>query len=155
MFARFAAFTALNRIGKTRPRAWTAITEGLHSEQPSVREGTEFALRETYDEALLEVLAARAEGRQPVARRWPTESRETALRLVAALHHKPPQWNGEWWTYHPALAPPPARNVAWNGTQNVLTSLRNSIQTTEPSLRFVAVEGLQATYRWHRAREAG
>jgi len=137
LFARFAAFTALTRIDKTRSRAWTAIAEGLRSQQPSIREGTEFALRETYDEALLEVLARAIEGRQPIAQRWPTASREAALKLVAALHHKPPQWNGEWWAYHPALAPPPIKNVAWSGTEKVLIVLRRSIQATEPSLRLV------------------
>src|SRR5439155_17289054 len=103
------------------------IAEGLRSQQASIRAGTQFALRDTYDEALLDVLATRAEGRQPIARRWPTESRETVIRLIAALHHKPPQWNGEWWAYHPALAPPPIKNVAWKGTRKVLTVLRNSV----------------------------
>src|SRR5439155_8764459 len=52
LFARYAAFHALNRIGRTNGSAWAEIVKGLESASGAVREGTLFALRESYDEAL-------------------------------------------------------------------------------------------------------
>ena len=54
LFARYAAFYALRRIGLQNSQAWTAIVGGLASDRPAVREGTTFAVRETYDPALVQ-----------------------------------------------------------------------------------------------------
>src|SRR5206468_4137981 len=90
-----------------------------------------------YDERLLATLTDRVE--QP----YPTESRQTALRLIAALHHKVPDWDCSWWAYHPTLADPPAKSVAWAGTQKVLSVLENCVGSEGPSLRLDALDGLE------------
>ncbi len=139
IFARHAVFTALNRIGRANRTAWSEIAKGLESYRPAVREGTEFALRETYDTVLLDVLIALAgEPQRDLA------TRETALRLVSELHHKLPEWNGEWWAYHPALGAPPEKNAVWAGTPKSVASLRALLDDADSRLRLLAVNGLRA-----------
>src|SRR5205807_1668272 len=55
-FARYGAFTALNRIGRRDPAAWGAIVLGLSHAKPKVRDGVTMALRETYEPALVQTL---------------------------------------------------------------------------------------------------
>ncbi len=138
LFVRFAAFTALNRIGRQHPSAWAHIASALASSDEQVREGASFALRETYDPTLLEALVTVAQ-----ASPYSTAARETALRLVAVLHHKAPAWKGEWWAYHPALSPPPAKIEAWLGTIQVLATLRKALTDAEPAVRVAAVDGIR------------
>ncbi|PYK63574.1 MAG: hypothetical protein DME21_02475 [Verrucomicrobia bacterium] len=139
LFARHAVFTALNRIGRANRTAWAEIAKGLESDRAAVREGTEFALRATYDTVLLDVLIALAgEPQRDLA------TRETALRLVSELHHKLPEWNGEWWAYHPALGAPPEKNEVWAGTPKIVASLRGVLDDAESRLRLLAVNGLRA-----------
>jgi putative membrane-bound dehydrogenase-like protein len=137
LFARHAAFTALNRIGRAQPAAWPAIVRGLDSPDARLREATAFALRETFAQPLVDALQPLATDH---ARR--VEVREGALKALAALHHQPPEWRGEWWAYHPAKAPAPERTVAWAGTEIILRALREALTGPEPRLRLVAAEGL-------------
>jgi len=137
MFARFAMFTALNRIGREQPKTWRTIAQGLQSKHPAIRQATEFALRETYDETLLGVFADFSRSASPALR-------ETALKLVAGLHHQYPKWKGEWWAYHPALAAPPAKQTDWAGTREVMALLRQNVSASDPHLRLIAVDGFQA-----------
>ena len=139
LFVRYAAFTALNRIGTNAPSAWAVIVRGLESKSARVREGTTFALRETYDSELLTEFTKlfRDTTKSPASRR-------VALELIAALHHRQPAWKGQWWAYHPALQPPPARTEPWSGTDLVLTTLRDGLRETEPALRRACIDGLAA-----------
>lgn len=137
LFARYASFTALHRIGTNTPSAWPAIVRGLTSEKERIREGTYFALRDTYDEGLLTALVAlRREVGQP------NSVRRDALRLIGALHHQRPAWNQEWWAYHPALQPPPAKTANWTGTETVLAVLRDGLRESDAGLRRACIEGL-------------
>lgn len=137
LFARYASFTALRRIGTNTPSAWPAIVRGLTSEKERIREGTFFAVRDTYDERLLAALVAllREAGQ-------PNSVRGDALKLVGALHHQKPAWNQEWWAYHPALQPPPAKTASWSGTETVLAVLRNGLRESDAGLRRACIEGL-------------
>ena len=137
LFVRFATFTALNRIGKQAPSAWPAIVQGLANSNSRIREGTTFALRETYDEQLLAALAALFKDSTK-----PTAMRRAALDLIAALHHQKPPWKGEWWAYHPALQPPPGKSEAWNGTAVVMATLREGLQEQDFELRRTCIAGL-------------
>ena len=116
IFARYAAFTALNDIGRAHPESWKTVAEGLDNTNGRVREATAFALRETEDVQLIAVLASFAQSSANVA------TREAAVRLLAPLHHTLPPWKGEWGAYHPALAPPPKRTVEWAGTSCTTTA---------------------------------
>ena len=139
LFARYAVFTALNRIGTNAPSAWPAIVRGLESDNARVREGTTVALRDTYAEPLLAALVNlfRDTARSPAARR-------AALELIAAQHHQKPAWKGQWGAYHPALQPPPAKTERWIGTDLVLTTLRDGLRETDPTLRRAGIDGLAA-----------
>ena len=52
LFAHYADFLALRRIGLADPNGWPRIVEGFGSDKASVREGVYFAARETYDVGL-------------------------------------------------------------------------------------------------------
>jgi putative membrane-bound dehydrogenase-like protein len=147
VFSRYAAFTALNEVGRRHPDAWAVIATGLTHTNERIRTATAYALRETHDIKLVSALADLARGRpetNPIPRTADSAVRETALRLLASMHHKLPEWRGEWWAYHPALAPPPPRTVEWPGTKPVLDSLANALNDDAPKVRLAAVEGLQA-----------
>ena len=136
-FARYATFTALNRTGTNTPSAWSDIAAGLKHRTPRLREGTQFALRETYDPSLVITLASLA-GNQ----RNSTELRLVALELIAPLHHRQPEWKGQWWAYHPALQPPPARTETWTGTPLILMTLLNGLEAHDPRIRRTSIAAL-------------
>ena len=137
-FARYAVFTALNRIGRNNAAQWPAIVKGLNRRESDIREGTEFALRETYDSTLVAELAQLARNRQQ-----PVVARESALRLLTLLHHKTKPWRGEWWAYHPVNQPPPAKTEPWTGTDTVLAVLGENLSDKSPHLRLAAVNGVR------------
>ena len=146
LFTRFAVFTGLNRIGTNAPSAWPVIARGLESDRPRIREGTTLALRETYDESLLTALVNvfRDTAKSPTAR-------SAALELIAALHHQKPPWKGQWWAYHPALQPPPAKTEAWAGSGLVLATLRDGLSERDPGLRRACIDGLATARDTHSA----
>ena len=137
LFARYAAFTALNRIGRRVPGLWERITEGLSSDSERVRSGTLFALRNTYDPKLVEVLTRRAGSDRRA------EARALALTALAPLHRQPKPWDGRWWGTQPVLAPPPKKEVVWDGTLAVAQALRGALASNAPAVRLAAVKGLQ------------
>ncbi|MCI0747629.1 MAG: HEAT repeat domain-containing protein [Verrucomicrobia subdivision 3 bacterium] len=136
--AAYGMFTALNRIGKRHPQAWERIARGLLSEISLVRERTSFALRETYDERLVAALSSIVAEEENG-----TDSRALALRLLAELHRKRPEWKGEWWAYHPVKSPPPEKTVEWAGTPVVLQALRRALEDEKQAMRHAAVEGIR------------
>jgi len=161
LFARYAVFASLNRIGRAHPALWAEIARGLADDEPLIREGTSFALRETYDLALVEVLCQIASGDQrksggrgPALFRREVNgrasesgvsplAREAAIKLLAPLHRQTPAWKGEWWAYHPVNSPPPAKNIEWSGTAQILESLRAALDDPSLLVRRAAVDGIQ------------
>jgi putative heme-binding domain-containing protein len=137
-FTRYAVFTALNRIGRAEPSAWRAIVRGVEHSNPVVRTGALMALRETYDPALVEALAGVAGDAAK-----PPETRAAVLSLLGPVHRQKPAWKGEWWAYHPVNAPPPAKSVAWAGTEAVQTGLRRSLGDAHPLVRRAGADGLR------------
>ncbi|MDX1951317.1 MAG: HEAT repeat domain-containing protein [Verrucomicrobiota bacterium] len=137
LFARYAAFTALNRIGRKSPSAWEMILQGWESNNDRIIEGTSFAVRETYDGDLLAALVKvfRDKGKN-------LAMRQRAVELIATLHHQKPEWKGEWWAYHPALQPAPAKTVKWSGTELVLATLQAGLTETNSELRLACIRGL-------------
>jgi putative membrane-bound dehydrogenase-like protein len=137
LFVRYAVFSALNRIGRAHPSAWNSVAAGLESAKPRVREGAAFAIRDTYDETLVGVLAklARNSTKQAVAR-------QAALKALGSLHRQKPPWKGEWWAYHPVNAPPPQKTVEWAGTPAILAALREGVQDADASVRLASLRGI-------------
>jgi putative membrane-bound dehydrogenase-like protein len=138
LYARFAGFTALNRIGRAEPRAWHAIIPGLADNNPRIREGTEFAIRETYDPSLVEALITMAANSTAAL-----PARSSALRCLVSLAHRPLEWRGEWGAYHPALAPAPAKTNVWEGTPHCFAAFEHALRDPEPPLRLLAIEGMR------------
>jgi len=137
LFARYAAFTALNRIGTNAPTAWSNIVQGLEHPSPQVSEATASALRDTYDPQLAEVLIRIFRDSSK-----PLKTRLTSLSLLSLMHHQPPAWKGQWWAYHPALQPPPEKTVAWSATEIILKAMRDGLQESSPTLRRGCIQAL-------------
>jgi putative membrane-bound dehydrogenase-like protein len=137
LFARYAVFTALHRIGTNSPAVWPTIADGLSHEDSRVREGTRFALRETYAPEIVPPLVKAF--RDKDARE---ETRLLALELLAAVTHREPEWKGQWWAYHPALQPPPKKTEPWAGTQSALATLRRGLRDTDPAIRQRCIRAL-------------
>jgi putative heme-binding domain-containing protein len=131
-------FTALNRIGRADHRTWPVIATGLEQDDRSVREGTTFALRETYEPRLAQTLAELARSKTR-----PVEARAAAVRLLAQISRKQPSWKGEWWAYHPVNSPPPAKSEDWEGSPIVRSVLRDALGDRELVVRRTAVEGIR------------
>ncbi len=133
-WVRYAAFTALNRIGRAHAEAWPSIVTGIAEARPQVREATGFSLRETYAPALVESLAA-------FVTQHP--SLPTPFPLLGELYRKHPDWDGNWWAYHPADAPPPAKSLTWAGSSRIGQVLSNGLAATSPEVRLAAVQAVQ------------
>jgi len=137
-FARYSVFTALNRIGRADYRSWPTIAQGLQRDNPRVREGTLFALRETCEPPLARTLADLA--RSKSAR---VEARADAVQLLSQIHRKKPAWKGEWWAYHPVNSPPPEKTDEWEGSAIVQSVLRDALRDSELIVRRTAVDGIR------------
>lgn len=136
-FARFAVFHALNRIGRAHPVVWPDLVASLAN--GDVRSAASHALRETWDTALLEALRNFA---SDPAR--PSPARAEAVTLIAQAARKFPEWTGDWWAYHPALAAAPKKTDAWEGTEAALGQLRASLSDAHPEVRLAAVRAIAA-----------
>jgi putative membrane-bound dehydrogenase-like protein len=137
LFGRYSIFTALNRIGRRAPEAWSEIAAGLSHTNERVRESARFALRETYEPALVTVLAGVASGSA-----GSHHGRAAAAELLAASRFRPAPWAGEWGAYHPALEPAPPRTNDWAGSVAVVGALERLANDDNPVIRRAVVEGL-------------
>ncbi|MEX0585879.1 MAG: HEAT repeat domain-containing protein, partial [Pirellulales bacterium] len=99
---------------------------------------TGFAMREIYDEALVDALVA-----QTAAKNVDADARARAVMLLAQRAWQPAPWRGEWWAYHPALKLPPAKTTAWKGTEPIRQVLRRCLADDSPEVRRAAVGGLR------------
>jgi putative heme-binding domain-containing protein len=134
---RYSAWTAMNQIGRRDAKAWRQIVGDLAIANEQQRQGIIFALRETYDLALVKELADFATNA-----RSPAAARTLAIGLLAEVCYRYPQWKGEWWAYHPALAPAPQKTSGWEGTAMAMTALRAGLDDREAPIRRASVDGL-------------
>jgi putative heme-binding domain-containing protein len=142
-FVRHATFGALHRIGQSSPPAWAAIGRGLRSDRPPIREGTLFAMRETYQEPVIRVLAAFVGDVEE-----PAPARAAALGVLAELELKPPPWDGRWWRNgpyafaedNPKIGPRIDKTEGWAGTAVVRETLHAALEDPSPLVRARAAE---------------
>ena len=134
LFSRYATFTALHRIGEANPAAWAQIAGGLGHPSAAVREGTLFAMRETFAQQNAAALIAFASSdAQPAAR-------AEALTTLAALHHAPVPWTGKWWGTQPVLREAPLpKTVAWAATDPILAAIGVALKDSDFIVRRAAV----------------
>jgi putative membrane-bound dehydrogenase-like protein len=134
-FTRYAVFTALHRIGLAHPEAWEKIATGFSDEKPAVREGTLFAMRETFSEKTADTLAALV-----VSPKTTVESRKAALGALAELHRLAAPWDGKWWGTQPVLREKPTpKTETWSKTSVVQDAVRFSLRDADESVRRTAV----------------
>lgn len=146
LFARYAAFKALNRMGSANPKAWPEIVAGFDSVVPEIREGVYFATRETYDAALVKTLAAFS-----AMQMIPTEPRTNVLKLLASLYQKPPPWNGDWWNTMPVNGSPPAKTENWAGSPLVAAAMRAALMDEQSAMRQIAFDWVRNSHDEHSA----
>ncbi|QOV90454.1 HEAT repeat domain-containing protein [Humisphaera borealis] len=137
LFARFALFTALHRIGKANPDAWPAIVAGIEGDSDAVRANVTYALRNTYDSKLVDALVKLAFDKTK-----PAVARSTALLSAADLHRQPKPWGGNWWATQPVGNPRPPKVVDWEGTTTVLNAIRDLAKDADPAVRAAAVKAM-------------
>jgi putative membrane-bound dehydrogenase-like protein len=138
LLARFATFTALNRIGKTSPSAWDAIVRALSSENAKVREGTAYAMRNTYDAALVAALS-----NYVTQTSNPAHGRIAGVAAIAPLFKQSKPWNGKWWGTQPVNGLPPALEIEWAGTAGAQNALRTALDDPNPAVRRAAIVALR------------
>jgi putative membrane-bound dehydrogenase-like protein len=138
LFALYSVFTALNRIGRADSFAWPEMVKAFNSANPRIREGVQFACRETYDEACVKALAAFT--KSPTAS---ADARAAALSVLSELHRARPAWAGRWWATQPVKSPPPPKTVEWPGTPVVLAAVRAALLDSSPLVRRAAVAGVE------------
>lgn len=148
LFARYAAFLALRRIGMADPKAWPEIVDGFASPNAAIRQGTGFAVRETYDLGLVKALAAFST-RQDV----PLSTRTNVFSLLSSLSQKQPPWNGDWWNSQPVSGTPAPKTAKWEGTPIVASALRTAIADRDVSIRKIGVDWVHASHDTNAAAE--
>jgi putative membrane-bound dehydrogenase-like protein len=140
LFARYAAFTALNQIGRRHPEQWNQIVANLKSPNPRLREGVVFAVRETWDAALIQSLteALKSGGLDPA-------TRVALLEMIADVARQEPPWDGSWWgsAGNPAARARPARTRDWPSTPTALTALREALRDKESAVRVAALGAIR------------
>lgn len=137
-WVRYAAWTALRRMGSAHPEVWPQIGQGLWSDRPAVREGTLWALREAYDPAVAAVLASYLGDRRVSAAR-----RAAILPVVLELVLRPPPWDGRWWRNGPYafaedradVGPRIDRTERWAGSSGLEAALRAAEEDPAPNLQ--------------------
>lgn len=143
LFTHFAIFSALNRIGKANPAAWEPIVAALASDRTETREGAALAMHETYDEALVKLLAGFvASGGKPA------DARAAAIAALAPLQKQRKAWEPtptelKWWGTMPARNPAPPKEVEWAGTKVVTEAIRSALNDANDVVRHAAVQGMK------------
>lgn len=143
LFAHFAIFTALNRIGKANPSAWEPIVAALASEKTETREGAALAMHETYDEALVKLLAGLA-----TSGAKPADARAAAIAAIAPLQKQRKAWaptatDLKWWGTMPARNVAPPKELEWAGTALVMEAIKSALNDANDTVRHAAVQGLK------------
>lgn len=138
LFARYAMFNALRRIGtRSEERGWPTIVSGLESTSDTARANVTYALRGSYSSALVDALVKLAFDKSK-----PAVARSTALQSAAELHRKPKPWGGQWWGTQPVGNPRPAKVVDWEGTTTVLSAIRDLAKDADPAVKAAAIKAM-------------
>ena len=113
-----SARVALRRIGHFDESA----KAGLASANASVRKGTLVMLEQQYD---LKAAKALADYASDVSN--PAAERAMAVTYLAEVHRKIPPWDGSWWGTRPTRGIIPAKVDSWEGSDFVLSQIRNRL----------------------------
>jgi putative membrane-bound dehydrogenase-like protein len=135
VYIAFSTRQALRRIND-----WKSASSGLAANDEKVRAATMAAMEMVYERDAVAALA------QFVADpKWPAAERGRALTYLAEGHHKTKPWDGRWWGTRPTQGKPPAKEVAWAGTDVVLKTIRERLSDAEAPIRLAAVSAVRET----------
>jgi putative heme-binding domain-containing protein len=148
LFARYAAFVALRRIGLADPKAWPEIVEGFANTNAAIREGVGFAVRETYDPALANALAAFS-----ARTNLPSATRTNVLGLLSSVSMKQPPWKGDWWSIQPVHGSPTPKTIDWAGTPIVASALHGAIRDRDAAVRKIGIAWVHSSHDTNAAVE--
>lgn len=133
-FARYADFKALSRIAQADPGAWAKIVAALSSPNEKIRSGATYAMRDGYDQALVNDLSAYVNNAaNPIA------GRAAALEALAPLVKKVKPWNGHWWGTQPQRAGPFPHDQEWSGTTSAQATIRKALEDQDEAVRAAAI----------------
>ncbi len=136
VYLAYSARQALKRIGD-----WRVAAKGLDSADPKVRAGVLLAMDQVYDG-----LAAGALADFASSSKRSLEERTHAIAYLADVHRKAPPWDGHWWGTQPANQKPPAKTIAWEGTPQVMVTMRELLNDDPAAgVRLAAVEAMVKT----------
>jgi putative membrane-bound dehydrogenase-like protein len=143
LFTHFAIFTALNRIARANPAAWEPIISALLNPNPQIRAGAALAMHETYDAALVKLLAGFV-----TSAGQPADARAAGIAALAPLQKQRQPWSPtstdlKWWGTQPARNPATPKEVEWAGTPIVTDAIRAALNDSSDVVRHAAVQGLQ------------
>lgn len=131
-----SARVALRRIGHFDESA----KAGLASANPSVRKGTLVMLEQQYD---LKAAKALADYASDVSN--PAAERAMAVTYLAEVHRKIPPWDGSWWGTRPTRGIIPAKVDSWEGTDFVLSQIRNRLADPTAQIRLASISTVTET----------
>ena len=113
---------------------------GLASANPSVRKGTLVMLEQQYD---LKAAKALADYASDVSN--PAAERAMAVTYLAEVHRKIPPWDGSWWGTRPTRGIIPAKVDSWEGTDFVLSQIRNRLADPTAQIRLASISTVTET----------
>lgn len=130
-YLAFAARQAIRALGDYK----TLGSILASASEPKLREKILETLELQYDVDAVKLLAKEALDAKKA------EDRARAVAFSATVHHKPAPWDGKWWGTRPTQGRPPAKEIAWPGTEIVLKTLRGALKDRSAAVRLAAVEG--------------
>jgi putative heme-binding domain-containing protein len=141
LFAHYAVFTALHRIGLSDAGAWPRMIEGFESSDAAVRDGIFFATRETYDTGLVQALA-RYCAKENVSR----AARTNVFGLLASISKERPAWKADWWGTTPAKGAPAAKTQDWAGSGQVAAAMRAALNDRDPAIQQIGFDWVRSSH---------
>lgn len=132
VFARHVRVQALRAIGD-----WKAADKYLRHSSQTIRLATILAMTGQYHpDAVASLAQAAKEGADG-------ETRAAALAALAEVHRKADPYTKGWWGTQPARGKPARSKIhAWEGTETVLSTLREALRSDQERLRAIAVKAL-------------
>jgi putative heme-binding domain-containing protein len=134
-YVSFSVRQALRRIDD-----WNQARAALASTDSKIRGGVLAAMEEVYETAPAKALADFAQDAAKSA-----DERARALEYLSQVHHQSKPWDGRWWGTRPTQGKPPAKVLAWEGTDLVLKTNRRMITDPEATVRIAALQAVVET----------
>lgn len=135
-YLNYSARVAIRRIGQFDHSAKL----GLTSSNEAVRRNMLITLEQQYD-----LKAAKALAQFAADSSKPAAERALAVTYLAEVYRKTKPWDGSWWGTRPTRGAAPAKEVDWEGTEFVLSQIRERLADASPEVRQAAIATVSET----------